>query len=202
MTCDLVCTLMSSYSDSRLRTAPRKRHEFPAYGPVDAVLGLLLFYYLVDRATPTVVAVLTESTLSLSPSLVRFGLAAFVWFVLAVTVLEQVRRQLASLGIGRYDANRSSIFGRKTPTETQALVALVAVLVFGLAAAWTFESAVSTAMSMIRVVATLDAGAFVPGEFAVMVVFFISFSLASKALDRLLVGGFRMLFTEYDSEPA
>jgi hypothetical protein len=169
---------------------------------VDAVLGFLLFYYLVDRATPTVVAVLTESTLSLSPSLVRLGLAAFVWFVLAVTVLEQVRRQLASLGIGRYDTNRFSVFGRETPSETQALVALVAVLVFGLTAAWTFASAVETAISMIRIVATVDAGAFALGEFAVVVVFFVSFSLASKALDRLLVGGFRMLFTEYDSSPS
>lgn len=187
---------MNSYSDSRLHTPPRRSRGFPAYGPVDALLGLLLFYYLVDAATPTVVAVLTDARVGLAAGDVRFGLAAFVWFVLAVTVVEQVRRQLAALGVVGDAARPSDFWDRVVPTEAQSLWWLALALGFGLIAAWTFESAVETAVSMIRVVTALDADAFVLGEFVVMVVFFVSYGVASDALDRLLVGGLRTLVAE------
>jgi hypothetical protein len=183
---------MSTYTDSRPRADTRRPGAFPAYGPVDAVLGFLLFYFLAGRATPTIVDVVTDAT-AISPSAVRLGLALFVWFVLAVTVLDQARRQLGALGVVEDDGSRTRVLDRIAPTEVQLLGATVLVLVFGLLAAWTFESAVETAVTMIRVVATLDAGAFVLGEFVTMVVFFVSFAVASQALDRLVVDGLRAL---------
>lgn len=49
--------------------------QFPAYGPIEASLGYLLFYVLVNRVTPAVVTVFSDTVLDLSPSFVRFGLA-------------------------------------------------------------------------------------------------------------------------------
>lgn len=49
--------------------------QFPAYGPIEAGLGYLLFYVLVGRTTPAVVTVFSETVLDLSPSFVQFGLA-------------------------------------------------------------------------------------------------------------------------------
>lgn len=163
---------------------------------MDAVLGCVLFYVVVDRAAPTVVDVV-PSVLGVSPSLVRLGLAASLWFVLVVTLLEQVRRQLTALGVLDGDL-RGSLWSPAVPSETRGLAYVVLLIVGGLLAAWTFESAVETAVSLIRVVATLDVGAFDLAEFGVMVVFFVSFEAATYALDRLLVGGFRTILADGD----
>lgn len=180
--------------DAGARTgAPRGRHV-PAYGPVDAALGFALFYVLVARSTPTVVAVLPDVT-GVSASLVRLGLAAVLWFVLAVTVVDQVRRQLAALGIGSHDAVRRDARSRAVPSGTRTLAYLALALLGGVVAAWTFDRAIETVTSLLPAVATLDAGAFALGEVAVMAAFFVSFGVATHALDRLLIGGVRALLS-------
>lgn len=186
-----VYTGMSTYVDTGSRTDSRGR-PVPAYGPVDAVLGFVLFYVIVDRATPTVVDVTTGILPDVS--LVGLGLAMALWFVLAVTVVDQARRQLAALGVVSHDdvTTRS----RAVPSETRALAYLVLVLVGGALAAWTFDRAVDTAVSLIRVVAALDAAAFVPADFFVMVAFFVSFGVATHALDGLVIGGIRAILAD------
>lgn len=193
---------MSSVGNTTVRPARRTERRFPAFGPVDAVLGFLLFYYVLDLATPTLVEVLSESGPTFEASVVRFGLAAFLWFVLIVTVLEQVRRQLASLGVGDDTDISRGLFGRATPTEAQTTVTLVLVLLFGLLAVWTFDTAMRTVPAAIRHVANLEFAALLSTEFLLMAVFFVSFSLASTFLDRLVVGGVRMLVSEPVAEPA
>ena len=168
------------------REAPR----FPAYGPVDAALGFALFYVIVDRATPTVVDVLTD-VLSVPPTLVGTGLAALLWFVLAVTVLDQARRQLAALGVGGYEGGWPNRPKPGVPSRELALAYFGGLVVGGLLAWWTFAPAVETAVSLIRVVAALDVGAFDLLAFLVMVVFFVSYAVATRSLDRLVVGGVR-----------
>jgi hypothetical protein len=189
-----VSTPMNAHVGSGTRTAPRRRRSVPAYGPVDAVLGYVLFYVVVDRATPTVVDVI-PGVLDVSASLVRLGLAAFLWFVLVTTALDQARRQLAALGVVDGDT-RESFWSPAIPSETQTLAYVALLAVGGLVAAWTFEPAIETAVSLIRVVAALDGGAFDLAAFAVMVVFFVSFETAAYALDRLLVGGIRMMLVD------
>lgn len=171
-----------------IRADAREGRIAPAYGPVEAALGFALFYVLVDRATPTVVDVISGA---LPPSLVGLGLAAALWFVLAVTVLDQARRQLAALGVVGEDRSGGRPDDRVAPSESRALAYLVGLLVGGLVAVWTYEGAVGTAVSLLRAVAALDAGAFATVEFVAMVAFFVSFGVATRSLDRLVVGGFR-----------
>lgn len=189
---------MSTHVDAESRTGSRGGRYVPAYGPVDALLGYVLFYVVVDRATSTVVDVFGGLLTGLSPSAVRLGLAAFLWFVLVVTGIEQARRQLAALGVVGEDRVGRAVWSwtRAIPTEPQALAYLVLLVVGGLLAAWTFEGAIETAVSLIRVVGALDLEAFVLGEFLVMVVFFVSFEVATFALDRLLIGGVREMLAE------
>lgn len=56
--------------------------QFPAYGPIAAILGCVL----VVRVTPAVVTVFSDAGLDPSRSFVRFGLATASWFVLVVIV--------------------------------------------------------------------------------------------------------------------
>ncbi|MFC7046065.1 hypothetical protein ACFQH6_12155 [Halobacteriaceae archaeon GCM10025711] len=187
---------MSTHVDSEPRIDARDGRHAPAYGPIDAVLGFLLFYYVVDRATPTVVAVFADVLPDVSPSLVGLGLAMLLWFILVVTAVDQVRRQLAALGVGTHHAVDSDTESSATYPAQQALGYGVLVVLGGAVAAWTFDRGVETAVSMIRVVATLDAGAFVLADFVVMVVFFASFGLATHSLDRLVIGGVRSMLAD------
>ena len=191
---------MNTHVESGPRIGSRGERYVPAYGPVDAVLGYALFYVVVDRATPTVVDVLAGALPGVSPSLVGLGLAALLWFVLAVTAIEQVRRQLAALGVVDGDATgwfaRSGSRSRVVPSEPRALAYLVLLVVGGLVATWTFDRAVETVVSLIPAVAAADVGAFATGEVLVLVAFVLAFEAATWALDRLLVGGVRALLIE------
>ena len=192
----VVLPTMSTRVDARERTGSRDGRYVPAYGPVDAALGYALFYVVVDRATPTVVDVFGGVLGDVTASSIRLGLAAFLWFVLVVTAVDQARRQLAALGVVGDGETDDSIWSPAVPSETQALAYVVLVVLGGLVAAWTFEGAIGTLVSLIRGVAALDPGAFVLGEFLVMALFFLSFEAATYAADRLLVGGTRAMLIE------
>ncbi|WP_458204575.1 hypothetical protein [Haladaptatus sp. NG-SE-30] len=186
---------MSTYVDAGSRTDSRSGRAIPAHGPLDAVLGFVLFYIVVDRATPTIVDVMTEVLPNVSPSLVGLGLASVLWFILVVTVIDQIRRQLAALGVGTHSAV-SLTETRTTLTEAQALLYLALALVGSIVAVWTFDPAMETTVSMIRIVATIDVVAFVPADFVVMAIFFVSFGVTTRALDRLLIGGIRAMLAD------
>lgn len=170
--------------------------SLPAYGAIDAVLGYVVFYVFVDRATPTVVDVVIAVLPDVSPSLVRLGLAGALWFILAVTLLDQIRRQLAALGVGSRDDVSRAEQARGAPTDIQLVGYLVVLLLGGIIAAWTFEPAIRSGISLIRVVGTLDVTRFMFPEVVLMVVFFIAFAIATRALDRLLIGSVRKLLTD------
>ncbi|CQR51696.1 MULTISPECIES: hypothetical protein [Haloferax] len=180
---------------------PRGREPFPAYGPVDAALGFVVFYLFVERATPTVVDILTSAVTGLSASAVGFGLAAVLWFVFAVTTLDQLRRQLAALGLVSDDGRRTdgARSVRAAPSALRLLSSAVVAVVAGFIAAVTFDRAVDAGIALIRLVADLGLGVFLFGafplvEFLVMVVFFVSFGAATRSLDRLVVGSVRAAF--------
>lgn len=187
---------MDARVDSRWQGTSRREHRFPAYGFVDAALGFALFYVLVDRATPTVVAVLTDALPDVSPSAVGLGLAATLWFVLATTVLDQVRRQLAALGVTGSDTARRRLTARVAPFDIGMFGHLAGVLVGGAVAAVTFDRTLESIVTLIRRVAALDVAAITPGEVVVTVVFFVSFGVATRSLDRLLVGGLRSILAD------
>jgi len=168
------------------------RDQLPllAYGPIDAALGYVVFYVFVDRATSTVVEVVSTAIPSMSPSVVRLGLAVLLWFILVVTFLDQLRRQLAALGFGSRGEQ-----SRGAPTDLRLVGYLVALLLGGTIAAWTFEPAVQAGISLIWIVGTLDPTRFALLEFVLMIVFFVSFASATRALDRLIIGSIRKLLT-------
>lgn len=185
---------MSTYSDSSTRTDRRiRRPHLPAYGPIDAVLGFAVFSVFVERATPAVVDVFTTAVPGLSASTVRFGLAALLWFVLAVTLLDQLQRQLAAVGVGSRSAVARADREAGTPGAARLLAYLGGLAVGGTVAVWTFETAVQSGVTMIRIVGTLDTSAFVLVEVLAMVVFFVGFAVATHSLDRLVVGTVRRL---------
>jgi hypothetical protein len=141
------------------RTEAAIHREFPAYGPIEAILGYVLFYVLVDRATPVVVETFSETVLDLSPSFLEFGLAMVLWFVLAVTAIDQVRRQLAALGFVSYDEYQLRVWLRVTPSSLRTTGYLVVVVGGGIAVL-TFQRAVETLLSLILLFATVDPAGF------------------------------------------
>jgi len=178
------------------RRVDKEDIQFPAYGPIEAGLGYLLFYVLLDRVTPAVVTVFSETVLDLSPSFVRFGLTIALWFVLVVTAIDQVRRQLAALGVGTYDDYRLRLWSRVTPPSLRTTGYLLALVAGAAVTTITFDRAVEAFLSLIPVVATVNVVAFDFVELFVMVVFFLSYSAATHSLDRLVIGGVRALTFE------
>jgi len=170
---------------------------FPAYGAIEAALGYFLFYVLVDRVTPAVVTVFSDTIIDLSPSFVRFGFATTLWFILVVTAIDQVRRQLAALGVGAYDDYRLRVWSRVTPPSLRTTGYLLALIAGTAVAVRTFDRAVEALLSLISAIATVDVVAFDLVELFVMVVFFVAYSVAAHSLDRLVIAGIRRLISEW-----
>ncbi|WP_411968762.1 hypothetical protein [Haloferax sp. YSSS75] len=160
---------------------------FPAYGPIDSLLSFVVFYVFVDRATPTVVEVFTDIA-GVSASAVEFATAAFLWFILVVTLVDIVRRQFAAVGMGSQNSVEQVTRQRGVPSTTRMLVYAAVVVVGGAVASLTFERAVDAGITMFRIVGTLDVTGFDVVSFVVMVLFFVSFGAATRALDRLVIG--------------
>ncbi|WP_225317776.1 MULTISPECIES: hypothetical protein [Haloferax] len=183
---------MGYYADTG---STSEQEPFPAYGPVDSLLSFAMFYVFVGRATPTIVDVITDAIPAVSPSGVGFAIAAMLWFIFVVTLVDMARRQyeaLASRPTGESEQN----FHRRSVPDTPLFVVYAAVVVVGgVVAAWTFERAVDAGITMIRIAGTLDGTLFDPVEFVVMVIFFITFGGAVRALDRIVVGGFRAMLS-------
>jgi len=184
---------MTAYADARPDSSGGQ--HVPACGPLEAVLGYALFYLIVERATPTITATFSE-ILSVSPSVVGFGLAAALWFVFLVTAVDQARRQLAAIGVGTHEAVRRDESRPRTLSETRALGYLTLVLVGSIVALWTADAAISSLVGMMEVVSTADAGAFVLLDLVVVVLFFVAYGSVTHALDRLVIGGIRELLVE------
>lgn len=179
------------------RTDPRRPTRYvPAYGPVDAVLGYLLFYYLVAQATPTVVATLTDVLPGVSAGAVRFALAAALWFILVVTLLDQAQRQLAALGVTTHREVDPDPATRQPPSEPRALAYLVGLVIAGGIAWLTFVPGIEAVISLFPAIATLDVGAIQLSWLVLIVVFFGSYAIATRCVDRLLVGGVRWLLVD------
>lgn len=183
---------MSGYTDSSVHRDAERRPLVPAYGPVDAALGFGLLYLVFERVTPAVVDVFTAAV-DVSASTVELGLAMFLWFVFAVTTVDQLRRQLAALGVVDAEREWRLLPEPETLSNRVATWYLAMALAGGLFAAWAFDRAMATLVSLIELVGGLDTGAFVFGEFLLLAGFFLAFAVATHAIDRLVVGGVRTL---------
>lgn len=162
--------------------APR----FPAYGPVEAVLGYVLFYVLVDRVTPTVLEVAMDLAPGLDPSTVGLGLASILWVVLALNVLEQGRRQLAALGV--LEREPPMLHSWSPLTGVKGRLAAVALVVLGsVVAVLSYDAAVAFLVSLLELGTSSGVSTVSPYDALLMVVFFVGYGVAAHALDRLVV---------------
>lgn len=168
---------------------------FPAYGPLEAAFGYVLFYVLVDRVTPAVVETFI-AVLDASPSAVGFGLAALLWFVLVVSAGSELWRQLAALGVVGAGDPPARLWSRVNPPALRTAGYLVALVGGAGVAAVTFERAVGTLLSLIPVVASATGGGVDAVGVVVLVVFFAAYGTATHSLDRLVVGTVRALTAE------
>ena len=190
---------MTTHVDTDTRRGESRRRVDayrPAYGPVDALLGYAMFYVVVDRATPVVTDVTDDLFPGVSPSAVGFALAAFLWFVFLVSTVEQVRRQLAALGLVSHAEVDPDPQTRRPPAEPVALGYLV---VFGFAAgvaSLTFERGIEVAVSLVPALAAFDIGSLLVADLVVMVLFFGSWAATTWSLDRLLIGGLRWALSD------
>lgn len=184
---------MNTSVASEFRQVSETDRQFPAYGPIEAALGYVLFYVLIDRVTPAIVTVFSDTVLDLSPSFVRFGLATALWFMLVVVVVDQTRRQLAALGVVTYDDLQLRLWSRVTPSSLRTAGYLLALVAGTAIAVISFDRAVEALLTLIPVVATVDVVAVDLTEVFVMGVFFVAYSVAAHSLDRLVIGGMRVL---------
>jgi hypothetical protein len=153
----------------------------------------VLFYVLVDRATPVVVETFSETVLDLSPSFLEFGLAMALWFVLGVTAIDQVRRQLAALGLVSYDEYQLRVWSRVTPSSLRTTGYLVALVVGGGVAVLTFQHTIETLVSPLPLFATVDPARFDIIGLLAMVAFFVAYGIATHSLHRLVIGAIHAL---------
>ena len=165
--------------------------NLPPYGPVDALLGYALFYVVVDRVTPTAVAAAADALPDVAPSAVRFAFASLLWFVLVLTVVDQLRRQLAALGVGSHGEVDPDPATRGPPPEPVALGSLLGLVLGGSVAWLTFEAGLATVASFIDSVVRLDVDGLLVVDAALLVVFFVAYGVATWSLDRLVVGAVR-----------
>ncbi|MFB6267258.1 MAG: hypothetical protein ABEI31_06340 [Halodesulfurarchaeum sp.] len=76
------------------RSGEEIRIVLPEYGLIDALLGYLLFYLVVRATTPILARELSVIIEGFDASAIRFAAATLLWFILFLTVVEQVRVQL------------------------------------------------------------------------------------------------------------
>ena len=181
-------------SHSAGRTADDPGTDFPADGPIDALLGYFLLFVVFERSTPTLASRIPDAVPGITPGAVRFGLAAFLWFVLAVVIFEQARRQAVALGVVAGDGETGRPWTVELPASARRWAYLGGFLIGAAVAAFTFEPGLETVVALIEAVTTLDVASFPVVDFVVMVVFFVAFGVATRSLDRLVFDGIRDVF--------
>jgi len=179
------------------RTATEVRLAYPAYGPVESALGFGLFYLIVDRVTPVLVAELSGEFPDLVPGPFRTFTAMLLWLLLGITVLTAVLDQVRdNPRIFDTPEDRREFLADNRPTAGEywryaGLAGLGAVV-----AAVTWDRFFEVLPDLLVVVVSQDGGE-LAGTPAVDVVAFVAFFLAfaafSRGLDGLAVGAFRDL---------
>ncbi|MFB6071068.1 MAG: hypothetical protein ABEJ76_08590 [Halanaeroarchaeum sp.] len=176
---------------------------YPAFGPIDALLGFALFYFVVG----TVTVVLTQTLASVRPSMVPEPVGTWaaiaLWVVFALTVVAQGVAQWES-NPRRFDsaAARTRFLERGRPDERRYRWWGIWVLIGGVVAYWTFPPFVETLAQLTRIVAGLavDPGPTRPVRFLDLlgfVGFFLGYALMTRGIDRLVVGSLRALLADW-----
>lgn len=179
------------------------RAFLPAYGPVEAAVGYVLFFLVVDRATPVLVDELAAPFPDAVPEPFTTYAAVVLWLVLVVLLLATVRGQLAANPRTFADADeREAFLDEQRRNRWRFRIDAALVVVGGAATVLTWDVFVAVLVALLSVVVVELDGATpaLPGaeEFAVSVVFLVGVAALARGLDRLLVGGVReLLYRRY-----
>ncbi|WP_267643246.1 hypothetical protein [Haloarchaeobius amylolyticus] len=168
---------------------------YPAYGPVEAVLGFVMFYVVVDHMTPVVVSALAGPLPGFVPEPATTVAAIFLWFILGLSLFGMAQDQLRE-NPRRFAsrAQREEFLAQNRPTRSSYAYHLVVLVVGGLTAALAWETflEVLEALMLVPVEGTgLLSPAVGPVEIAIFVVFTVTFAAFSRAADRLAIGALR-----------
>lgn len=180
----------------------RFRLFYPEFGPVDAVLGFALFYFLVGLATVVAVDSLANSAPTLVPEPLSTWAAYLLWVVLALVALGQLVVQVQSNPrTFATAAERRQFLETRRPTERQYRWWAVWVFVGGAVAYVTFSRFVPTFATVVRFFVDLFVGPVPTGPFRVVdaflfVSFFVAYSVLTRGLDRLVIGSLRSLVAD------
>jgi len=184
----------------------RYRLIYPEFGPVDAVLGFVLFYFIVGLATVVAVDVLARSAPDLVPEPLSTWAAYLLWIVLALVIIGQIAEQARSNPrVFESERERRRFLDDRRPTEQQYLWWAGWVFVGGAVAYLTFSRFVPTFAMVIRFFVDLFVAPVPTRPFRVadafwFVLFFVAYSVMTRGLDRLIVGSLRSLIADiYDS---
>lgn len=173
------------------------RLYFPAYGPIEAVVGIGLFSLIVDRVTPTLVTKLAEPLPDLVPEPLTTFIALLLWLVLGATVvgvaLTQFRENPREFTTPE---NRDEFLALNRPSDWEYYRNGAITLLGGAVAFLTWNTFISVLQDIIVVViesdGTIEATVTLT-DIAVFIIFLVGFASYARGLDRLVVGGVRDL---------
>jgi len=170
---------------------------YPQYGPVEALVGVGVFYAIVDRMTPVLVEALEGVLPTLVPDPFTTLLAMFLWAIALLTLGSQVYAQLRPNPLTfESRADRQAYLDRKRPTDGEYTFNLVLLTLGAIIALLAWNGAIGFLEDVIPVVVELDgevpAAMTVENAF-VLAAFFVGLAAYTRGLDRLVIGGMREL---------
>lgn len=180
-----------------VRERPRGtvRVVYPEYGPVEAVLGLVVFYLVADTATPILVEALAEALPDLVPEPFTTLAAVSLWLlsglVVVATALDQWRANPRTFE-SREKRDRFLDDSRLEEWRYYANAGLVVVGGAVAVLSWdTFRVVLGRmVVTVVEVDATSLSGTSV-GDVAVFVAFFFGASAVTRGIDSVVVGSLR-----------
>lgn len=174
-----------------------------AYGSVEVIVVYVLFYLIVDLATPVIVEELAGPFPDQVPEPVTTYAAVALWLFLGLVLFAAVRTQVAENPRVFDDADeREAFLDEHRPTRETYLLSGALVVVGGVAAILTWDVFVAVLEDVLSVLVVELDGDRPALPDAANVAFFVSFVIAvaaiARGLDRLVVGGVReLLYRRY-----
>ncbi|ACV10311.1 hypothetical protein Huta_0122 [Halorhabdus utahensis DSM 12940] len=168
---------------------------YPQYGPVEALVGVGVFYVIVDRMTPVLVEALEGAVPTLVPDPFTTLVAMFLWAIALLTLGSQVYAQLRPNPLTfESRADREAYLDRKRPTDSEYTINLVLLILGATIALLAWNGAIGFLEDVIPVVVELDGempAAMTIENALVFAAFFVGLAAYTRGLDRLVIGGMR-----------
>ena len=170
---------------------------YPKYGPVEALVGLGVFYLIVDQLTPVLVDALAGPLPTLVPDPFTTLAALALWGVAVLTLGTQAYAQLRANPV-TFDsrAERDAFLDCERPTNGEYRFNPVLMVLGAATALLAWDGATGFLQDVIPVVIELEGdmpAAMTIENALVFAAFFVGLAAYTRGLDRLVIGGMREL---------